>query len=79
MNLLSITNLVKGRQRAQGFSLKIHSFSIRAGEHVAIVGPSGCGKSTTLDLIGMVLRPDTCDGFTYAFGATPVLGDPHIA
>ena len=39
---------------------------------MAIVGPSGCGKSTTLDLIGMVLRPDTCDGFTYAFGATPV-------
>jgi ATP-binding cassette, subfamily B, bacterial len=34
------------------------SFSIRAGEVVAIVGPSGSGKSTIADLILRLLDPD---------------------
>ena len=33
------------------------SFSIRAGELVAIVGPSGSGKSTLLHLMGTLERP----------------------
>ncbi len=33
------------------------SFTVRAGEVVAIVGPSGCGKSTLLSIIGGLLRP----------------------
>ena len=33
------------------------SFTIAAGEHVAIVGPSGAGKSTLLHLIAGLLRP----------------------
>ncbi|MBZ5587260.1 MAG: ABC transporter ATP-binding protein [Acidobacteriia bacterium] len=34
------------------------SFTLSAGEMVAVVGPSGCGKSTTLNLIAGVDRPD---------------------
>lgn len=35
------------------------SFSVAAGELVALVGPSGCGKSTTLNLLAGVDRPDS--------------------
>ncbi len=34
------------------------SFSVRAGETVAIVGPSGAGKSTIVDLLLRLLDPD---------------------
>src|SRR5271165_2443091 len=34
------------------------SFTVRAGEVVAIVGPSGCGKSTLLQVLGGLLQPD---------------------
>jgi NitT/TauT family transport system ATP-binding protein len=33
------------------------SFTVGAGEVVAIVGPSGCGKSTLLSILGGLLRP----------------------
>jgi putative ABC transport system ATP-binding protein len=35
------------------------SFSVRAGELLAIVGPSGSGKSTLLHLMGTLERPTT--------------------
>lgn len=34
------------------------SFSVDAGEFIAIVGPSGCGKSTLLSLISGLLEPE---------------------
>jgi NitT/TauT family transport system ATP-binding protein len=33
------------------------SFTVAAGEVIAVVGPSGCGKSTLLSILGGLLRP----------------------
>ena len=48
---------------AAGFQLRVGSFSLAAGEFVAILGPSGCGKSTLLDTLGLALRPERADTF----------------
>jgi NitT/TauT family transport system ATP-binding protein len=45
------------------------SFTVGAGEVVAIVGPSGCGKSTLLSILGGLLRPST--GAAELRGAPP--------
>ena len=34
------------------------SFTVAAGEMVAIIGPNGAGKSTTFNMVGGQLRPD---------------------
>jgi NitT/TauT family transport system ATP-binding protein len=46
------------------------SFTVRAGEVVAIVGPSGCGKSTLLSILGGLLQPSA--GSAQLRGAPPV-------
>src|SRR6202158_2660401 len=38
------------------------SFTVAAGEVVAIVGPSGCGKSTLLSILGGLLQPSVGAG-----------------
>jgi len=45
------------------------SFTVRAGEVVAIVGPSGCGKSTLLSILGGLLEPGS--GAAELRGAPP--------
>jgi NitT/TauT family transport system ATP-binding protein len=45
------------------------SFTVRAGEVVAIVGPSGCGKSTLLSILGGLLQP--ADGQAELRGPPP--------
>src|SRR5438270_10451378 len=45
------------------------SFTVRAGEVVAIVGPSGCGKSTLLSILGGLLQPS--QGAAELRGAPP--------
>ncbi|WP_315764550.1 MULTISPECIES: ABC transporter ATP-binding protein [unclassified Bradyrhizobium] len=45
------------------------SFTVSAGEVVAIVGPSGCGKSTLLSILGGLLQPS--EGQAMLRGAPP--------
>src|SRR5258708_5029316 len=45
------------------------SFTVGAGEVVAIVGPSGCGKSTLLSILGGLLQPSA--GSAELRGAPP--------
>jgi NitT/TauT family transport system ATP-binding protein len=45
------------------------SFTVGAGEVVAIVGPSGCGKSTLLSILGGLLEPSA--GAASLRGAPP--------
>jgi NitT/TauT family transport system ATP-binding protein len=45
------------------------SFTVGAGEVVAIVGPSGCGKSTLLSILGGLLKPSA--GAAELRGAPP--------
>ncbi|CCD86352.1 putative ABC transporter, ATP-binding protein [Bradyrhizobium sp. ORS 285] len=45
------------------------SFTVGAGEVVAIVGPSGCGKSTLLSILGGLLQPT--QGEAQLRGAAP--------
>jgi NitT/TauT family transport system ATP-binding protein len=45
------------------------SFTVGAGEVVAIVGPSGCGKSTLLSILGGLLQPSA--GASELRGAPP--------
>jgi len=35
------------------------TFSLKQGEHAALVGPNGCGKSTLMDIIAGVNQPDS--------------------
>jgi NitT/TauT family transport system ATP-binding protein len=45
------------------------SFTVGAGEVVAVVGPSGCGKSTLLSILGGLLQPSA--GAAELCGAPP--------
>ena len=45
------------------------SFTVGAGEVVAVVGPSGCGKSTLLSILGGLLQPSA--GAAKLRGAAP--------
>lgn len=56
--LLVLEDVIK--QRSQGgslFELRVPSFTIEAGQLIALVGDSGCGKSTLLDLMSMIMEP----------------------
>ena len=53
--LLDVRDLAKSYGDTAVFSGL--SFTIAAGETVAVVGPSGCGKSTLLNCLGGLDRP----------------------
>lgn len=63
--LYALDNVVKSRPGEQGYSLCVKRLRIKKGARLALLGPSGCGKSTTLDLLGLVLRPDSSQGFIF--------------
>ncbi|WP_315552273.1 ABC transporter ATP-binding protein [Microbacterium aurum] len=57
--LLEVQKLTKvhGRGHLEVTALKDVSFTLAAGELVAVMGPSGCGKSTLLKLISLLSTP----------------------
>jgi branched-chain amino acid transport system ATP-binding protein len=52
------------------------SFTLEAGELLAVIGPNGAGKSTTFGMVGGQLRPDSG---TVTLGGEPIAGLPPRA
>ena len=66
MMLYHAEDLILTRPGRAGYKLHIKSLAVKVGEKLAITGQSGCGKSTALDLLGMVLEPDSAASFSFA-------------
>jgi simple sugar transport system ATP-binding protein len=73
--LLEARGIVKsfGRVRA----LRGASFTVNAGEVVALIGDNGAGKSTMIKTLSGVLTPD--DGEIHFEGRPVTISDPHAA
>lgn len=62
MKLLEIKNLNKSFKDGKDLNvevLKDLSFDLYKGESVCIIGNSGCGKSTFINILGLLLEPDS--------------------
>jgi len=64
----AIDDLRLARSDGAAYRLCIERLSVRQGEKIAITGRSGCGKSTALDILGMVLKPDSAKTFALRVG-----------
>lgn len=67
--IYTLDNVIKSRAQGAGYSLHIRRLRVASGEQVALTGPSGCGKSTALDILGMLLQPDSASTFRLAVPA----------
>ena len=63
--LYEIKSLTLIRGQEAEYTLSIPNLCIEKGEHIAITGRSGCGKSTCLDLLGMILAPNSIETFNF--------------
>ena len=54
---IEVKNLAFRHAEADSLVLQNVSFSVQAGESVAIIGPSGCGKTTLIKLMLGLLQP----------------------
>ena len=61
MSVLAVTNLSRSFGGVQ--AVADVSFSVAAGEMLAMIGPNGAGKTTCFNLINGQLRPDAGDVF----------------
>jgi putative ABC transport system ATP-binding protein len=52
-------DVAKIRQGGVGYKLVIDELAINPKERVALIGDSGSGKSTILDMMALVLKPDS--------------------
>ena len=60
--LLELEDVSKSYPDAEGGRVEVLtslSFSLRAGDSMAVTGPSGSGKTTLLNLVGGLNRPDS--------------------
>jgi putative ABC transport system ATP-binding protein len=65
--VIDVARTRKLRERGgSAFEMVVDSLRLGPGEFVALLGPSGCGKSTVLDMLGLVLSPDSSGRFQIA-------------
>ncbi len=69
---IALNNVAFQYDKISPYIFKNISFTVNAGESIAITGPSGCGKSTLMKIMAGLIAPDT--------GAITASGyDIHVA
>lgn len=61
--IMYFRDVIKTRQGGAGYKLVIDELVVNPQERVALIGDSGSGKSTILDIMALVLKPDSAEEF----------------
>jgi iron complex transport system ATP-binding protein len=64
MSLLSVDNVSYWYPREERAALRNVSFTVEAGEHIALIGPNGSGKSTLFNILAAAIPLPHGDGGT---------------